>query len=39
MQAGVVNEKAAAKARDAGLLVIINKCIREEHQHLRDKVN
>jgi predicted CoA-binding protein len=39
MQAGVVNEKAAAKARNAGLLVVMNKCIREEHQHLGKKVN
>jgi predicted CoA-binding protein len=39
MQTGVINEKAAAKARDAGLLVIMNKCILEEHQHLSDKVN
>jgi predicted CoA-binding protein len=34
MQAGVVNEEAAAKARDAGLLVVMDKCIREEHQRL-----
>jgi predicted CoA-binding protein len=39
MQPGVINEKAAAKARDAGLLVIMNKCIRKEHQHLGGKVN
>ncbi len=39
MQIGVINEKAATKARDAGLLVVMNKCIREEHQHLREKVN
>ncbi len=39
MQPGVINEKAAAKARNAGLLVIMNKCIREEHQRLRGKVN
>jgi len=36
---GVINEKAAAKARNAELLVIMNKCIREEHQRLREKVN
>ncbi len=39
MQPEVINEKAAAKARDAGLLVVMNKCIREEHQRLREKVN
>ncbi len=33
MQAGVVNEEAAAKARDAGLLVVMDSCIREAHQH------
>lgn len=38
MQAGVVNEEAAAKARDAGLVVVMDKCIREEHQHLIEKV-
>ena len=34
MQEGVVNEEAAAKARDAGLLVVMDSCIREAHQHL-----
>jgi predicted CoA-binding protein len=35
----VVNEKAAAKARNANLLTAANKCIREEHQDLRGKLN
>lgn len=39
MQPEVINEKAAAKARDASLLVVMNICTREEHQHLREKVN
>ena len=39
MQAGVANEEAAAKARDAGLLVVMDKCIREEHQRLTEEVN
>ena len=38
MQTGVINEKAAAKARGAGLLVVMNKCIFEEHQRLSEKV-
>ena len=32
MQKGIVNEEAAAKARDAGLLVVMNKCMHEEHE-------
>jgi predicted CoA-binding protein len=39
MQTGVINEGAAAKARDAGLLVVMDKCIREQHQHLIGKVS
>ena len=34
MQEGVVNDEAAAKARDAGLLVVMDKCMRKEHQRL-----
>jgi len=34
MQEGVTNEEAAAKARDAGLLVVMDKCMRKEHQRL-----
>jgi predicted CoA-binding protein len=34
MQKTIVNEAAAAKARDAGLLVVMDKCIREEHERL-----
>ena len=36
MQEGVINEASAAKARDAGLLVVMDKCIREEHEHLSE---
>jgi predicted CoA-binding protein len=31
MQEGVINEEAAAKARDAGLLVVMDKCMRKQH--------
>lgn len=34
MQLGIVNEKAAAKARAAGLQVIMNSCIKIDHQRL-----
>ena len=34
MQEGVINEEAAAKARDAGLLVVMDKCMFKEHQRL-----
>jgi predicted CoA-binding protein len=35
MQEGVINEEAASKARDAELLVVMDKCIRKEHLRLR----
>ena len=31
MQEGVINEEAAARAQDAGLLVVMDKCMRKEH--------
>lgn len=34
MQLGIVNEKAAETARKAGLTVIMDKCMRLEHQRL-----
>ena len=37
MQEGVINEEAAAKARDAGLLVVMDKCMFKEHQRLMRK--
>jgi len=36
MQEGVINEEAASKARDAGLLVVMNKCMFKEHQRLKN---
>jgi len=34
IQEGIINEEAAAKARDAGLLVVMDKCMRKEHFRL-----
>jgi predicted CoA-binding protein len=34
MQIGIVNEKAAEKAREEGLTVIMDKCIMKEHKRL-----
>jgi uncharacterized protein len=35
MQLGVVNEEAADKARQAGLLVVMDKCMRQEHAGMK----
>jgi uncharacterized protein len=37
MQLGIINQKAAATARKAGLTVIIDKCIMQEHKQLFKK--
>ncbi|MCS7025243.1 MAG: CoA-binding protein [Bryobacteraceae bacterium] len=34
MQEGVIHEEAAARARQAGLFVVMDKCILKEHQAL-----
>jgi hypothetical protein len=34
MQEGVVNEEAAARAREAGLLVVMDRCMLKEHRKL-----
>jgi predicted CoA-binding protein len=34
MQLGIVNEKAAEVARKAGLTVVMDKCIMQEHKRL-----
>jgi predicted CoA-binding protein len=36
MQEGVVHEAAAARAREAGLFVIMDHCILKEHRRLMD---
>ncbi len=35
MQEGVINEEAAAQAMEAGLLVVMGKCMLKEHRKLR----
>jgi hypothetical protein len=37
MQLGIVNEEAAKRARDAGLTVVMNKCMMKEHKRLSRK--
>jgi len=37
MQLGIINEQAAATARAAGLEVVMNKCMRQEHKKLFSK--
>lgn len=37
MQEGVVSEEAATCARDAGLKVVMDKCIKKEHEKLKDR--
>ncbi|MDI6691599.1 MAG: CoA-binding protein [Candidatus Bathyarchaeota archaeon] len=37
MQLGIINEKAAEKAREAGLTVIMDKCMMREHKRFFGK--
>ncbi len=36
MQEGVVNEEAAARAKEAGLLVVMDRCMFKEHRKLKE---
>jgi uncharacterized protein len=36
MQEGIVNEEAAEKARQAGLMVVMDHCIMKEHRKMND---
>lgn len=35
MQEGIIDEKAAARAREAGLRVVMDRCMLKEHQKLQ----
>lgn len=35
MQEGIINEKAAAKAKEAGLEVVMDKCLKKEYIRLK----
>ena len=37
MQEGVINEEAASRAREAGLMVVMDKCMRKEHLKLHGR--
>ena len=37
MQEGVINDEAARKAQDAGLLVVMDRCMLKEHKQLNNK--
>jgi len=37
MQEGIINKEAATQARVAGLMVVMGKCMRKEHEKLKNK--
>ena len=38
MQEWVINEEAAARAKEAGLVVVMDKCMHREHHKLEKQV-
>ena len=34
MQEGIINEAAASRAKEAGLLVVMDRCLLKEHRRL-----
>ena len=39
MQEGVINKEAAARAREAGLMVVMDRCMRKEHMKLKKRLS
>jgi predicted CoA-binding protein len=39
MQEGIINEEAASRARSAGLLVVMDRCMKKEHMRLDQAAN
>ena len=39
MQEGVINEQAVARAKAAGLLVVMDKCMLKQHRKLRGEAD
>ena len=37
LQLGVVHREAARRAREAGLIVVMDRCIKVEHQRWRER--
>ena len=37
MQEGIVNKEAATRAKDAGLVVVMDKCMVKQHRALAEK--